>query len=184
MNRPFPEFGDITQSGVNLGHMWYNGLQVNFNQRFSHGLVFTASYVRSRQIEQWGWMNQYLLVPQRSPYGFDHPNVFKVSGAYDLPFGKARTFKMGGSRIADVLFGGWQIAPSIVIQNGERADLPAGAVRLTKFPRPEHRLEPVPGEGLGQLRPEPGHQRQHHADGVQPARPDAAPRISQPMTGW
>ena len=81
--------------------MWYNGLQVNFNQRFSHGLVFTASYTRSRQIEQWGWMNQYLRIPQRSPYGFDHPNVFKVSGAYDLPFGKGRTFKMGGSRIAD-----------------------------------------------------------------------------------
>ena len=52
------------------------------------------------------------------------PNVVKVSGAYDLPFGKARTFKMGGSRIADTLFGGWQIAPSMVIQNGERADLP------------------------------------------------------------
>jgi hypothetical protein len=26
VNRPFPEFSDITQSGVNLGHMWYNGL--------------------------------------------------------------------------------------------------------------------------------------------------------------
>jgi len=130
VNRPFPEFDNITQSGVNLGHMWYNGLQVNFNQRFSHGLVFTASYVRSRQIEQWGWMNQYLLVPQRSPYGFDHPNVFKLSGAYDLPFGKSRSFKMGGNKIADVVFGGWQIAPSLAIQNGERADLPAGAVRL------------------------------------------------------
>jgi len=53
-----------------------------------------------------------------------------LSGAYDLPFGRSRTFKMGGNKIADVLFGGWQIAPSLAIQNGERADLPAGAVRL------------------------------------------------------
>jgi hypothetical protein len=130
INRPFPEFVNITQSGVNLGHMWYNGLQVNFNQRFSHGLVLTVSYVRSRQIEQWGWMNQYLGIPQRSPYGSDHPNVFKLSGAYDLPFGRNRTFKLGGSKIADLFVGGWQLAPSLFIQNGERADLPGGAIRL------------------------------------------------------
>src|SRR5262249_7430533 len=120
----------ITESGINLGHMWYNGLQVTFTERLSHGLVFTASYVRSRQIEQWGWMNQYLGIPQRSPYGFDHPNVFKLSGAYDLPFGKGRTFKMGNSRLADFFLGGWQFSPSMFIQNGERADLPGGAIRL------------------------------------------------------
>jgi len=130
VNRPFAEFGDITKAGVNLGHMWYNGLQINYNQRLSHGIVMSASYVRSRQIEQWGWMNQYLGIPQRSPYNFDHPNVFKLSGAYDLPFGRGRTFKLGGSRIADVFAGGWQIAPSLFIQNGERADLPAGTLRL------------------------------------------------------
>jgi hypothetical protein len=93
-------------------------------------LVLTASYVRSRQIEQWGWMNQYLLIPQRSPYSFDHPNVFKLSGAYDLPFGKGRTFKLGANRMADLALGGWQIAPSLFIQNGERADLPSGTLRL------------------------------------------------------
>lgn len=130
LNRPFPEFGNITEEGLNLGHMWYNGLQINFNQRFSHGLVLNASYVRSRQIEQWGWMNPYLGIPQRSPYNFDHPNVFKLSGAYDLPVGRKRKFTLGGNRVADLLLGGWQIAPSLFIQNGERANLPANAVRL------------------------------------------------------
>lgn len=130
LNRPFPEFVDITKAGVNLGKMWYNGLQINFTQRPTAGLVLTASYVRSRQIEQWGWMNQYLGIPQRSPYGFDHPNVFKVSGAYDLPFGRGRTFQLGGNRIADFFLGGWQFAPSMFIQNGERANLPANAIRL------------------------------------------------------
>ncbi len=130
INQPFPQFGAITQSGVNLGHMWYNGLQVNFNQRFSHGLILNASYVRSRQIEQWGWMNQYLNIPQRSPYSFDHPNVLKVTGAYDLPLGKNRALNLHNSRVADLFLGGWQIAPSMFVQNGERANLPANAVRL------------------------------------------------------
>lgn len=128
--RPFPQFGNVTQSGVNLGHMWYNGLQLNFNQRLTHGLILNVSFTRSRQIEQWGWMNQYLNIPQRSPYGFDHPNVFKFSAAYDLPFGKGRTFNLANNRVADFVLGGWQIAPSMFIQNGERADLPANAIRL------------------------------------------------------
>lgn len=129
-NRPFPQFGDITKAGVNLGHLWYNGLQINFNQRLSHGLILNASYVRSRQIEQWGWMNQYLGIPQRSPYGQDHPNVLKLSASYDLPFGKGRTFTMGNNKVAGFFFGGWQVAPSIFVQNGERANLPGNAVRL------------------------------------------------------
>jgi hypothetical protein len=51
-------------------------------------------------------------------------------GAYDLPFGKSRTFKMGGSRFADCSSADGRSRLRIVIQNGERADLPAGAVRL------------------------------------------------------
>lgn len=130
LNRPFPEFGDITMQGVNLGRMWYNGLQINLNQRLWHGLVANVSYVRSRQIEQWGWMNQALGIPQRSPYFADHPHVFKFSAAYDLPFGRGRMFTFGGNRLLDTFFGGWQIAPTMFIQNGERANLPANAVRL------------------------------------------------------
>jgi hypothetical protein len=130
LNRPFPHFGNITVAGLNLGRMWYNGLQINFNQRLSHGLVLNASYVRSRQIEQWGWLNPYLLIPQRSPYQFDHPHVFKLSAAYDLPFGKGRRFTMGKNPVANFFLGGWQISPSLFIQNGERADLPNNAIRL------------------------------------------------------
>ena len=130
LNRPFTQFGNITEAGLNLGHMWYNGLQINFNQRFSHGLILNASYVRSRQIEQWGWMNQYLRIPQRSPYATDHPHVFKFSAAYDLPLGKNRAINLANSRVANFFLGGWQIAPSMFIQNGERADLPSNALRL------------------------------------------------------
>jgi hypothetical protein len=75
-------------------------------------------------------MNQYLGIPQRSPYSSDHPNVFKLSAAYDLPFGRGRTFSLGNKRLLDFVVGGWQLAPSLFIQNGERANLPANAVRL------------------------------------------------------
>lgn len=131
LNRPFPQFdGSITIAGLNLGKMWYNGLQINFNQRLTKGLVMNANYVRSRQIEQWGWMDEYRRIPQRFPYSSDHPHVFKVSAAYDLPVGKGRRFLNKSHRAVDFVLGGWQVAPAMFAQNGERADYPANAQRL------------------------------------------------------
>ena len=129
-SRPHPQFGDITQEGLNIGHVWYDGVQISYTQRVTHGLTLNTSYVRSKQIEQWGWMNQYLNIPQRSPYLFNHPNVYKISAVYDLPFGRNRTFNLGGNRILDLFFGGWQVAPTLIAQNGEPANLPGNAVRL------------------------------------------------------
>jgi hypothetical protein len=131
VNRPFPQFdGSISEVGQNLGKLWYNALQMSFTQRLAHGLTVNASYVRSRQIEQWGWMDEYRRIPQSFPYGVDHPHVFKVAAAYDLPVGKGRTFLGNMPWAADLIFGGWQVAPAVFIQNGERADYPANALRL------------------------------------------------------
>ncbi len=129
-NRPFLQFNDVTEIGANIGKDWYNALQLSYNQRLSHGLTFNVSYTWSKQIEQWGWIDQYLNIPQRSPYYLEHPQVFKIYGNYDLPFGRGRAFNFGGNRIADVFLGGWNIAPSINIQTGEPAALPANAVSL------------------------------------------------------
>lgn len=129
--RPYPQFdGTISEVGQNLGKMWYNALQVNYTQRFTAGLVLNASYVRSRQIEQWGWMDQYRGIVQRSPYQVDHPHVFKLSAAYDLPVGKGRRFLAKAPWIVELLAGGWQLAPAVFLQNGERANYPANALRL------------------------------------------------------
>ena len=131
VNRPHPQFdGVITETGQNLGKLWYNGLQANFTQRFAHGLILNVSYVRSRQIEQWGWMDEYRRIPMSFPYSVDHPHVFKLAGAYDLPVGKGRRFLANAPKVADLVLGGWQLAPAAFIQNGERADYPANAQRL------------------------------------------------------
>lgn len=129
-NRPFPQFLDVQEIGANIGKDDYNGLQIGYTQRYSHGLTFNTSYVWSKQIEQWGWMDQYEKIPQRSPYYLEHPQVFKVFGSYDLPVGRGRTFNLGGNRLADLFLGGWVVAPSVNIQTGEPAALPANAVML------------------------------------------------------
>ncbi len=130
LNRPHPEFQGVTVSGLNQGHNYYNGLQVDYRQRMSHGLSFDTSYVWSKQIEQWGWLNQALNIRQRSPYYLGLPHVFKINGVYQLPIGRNRAFNLKGNRVADAVIGGWDFSPQFTMQSGEPAALPGNAYPL------------------------------------------------------
>ncbi len=127
MNRPHPQFQDVTVAGLNDGHVWYDGLQISYRQRMSHGISFNTSYVWSKQIEQWGWLSQDLNLRQRSVYYLEVPKSFKIDGVFQLPFGRTRHFNLGNSRIADAFVGGWDVSPVLTIQSGEPIALPSGA---------------------------------------------------------
>lgn len=130
MNRPHPEFHDVTVAGMNGGKSYYNGLQVNYHQRMTHGVSFDANYTWSKQIEQWGWLSQDLNLRQRSVYYLGLPHVFKVNGVLQLPVGRDRLFNLHNNRIADAVVGGWDLAPQLVIQSGEPIALPSAALPL------------------------------------------------------
>ena len=127
MNRPHPEFQDVTVSGLNDGHVWYNGLQIDYRQRMTHGISFNASYVWSKQIEQWGWLSQDLNLRQRSVYYLEIPKSFKIDGVFQLPFGRNRALNLRNNRIADAVVGGWDFSPQFTLQSGEPIALPSGA---------------------------------------------------------
>jgi len=130
MNRPHPQFHDVTTAGMNGGKSWYNGLQVNFHQRMSHGVSFDTNYTWSKQIEQWGWLSQDLNLRRRSVYYLGLPHVFKINGVVQMPVGKGRMFNLHNNRIADAVVGGWDFSPQLVIQSGEPINLPGGALPL------------------------------------------------------
>ena len=130
INRPHPQFSDITDEGANTGKNWYNALQTDWSQHLSHGLAFNTSYVWSKQIEQWGYLNQYLGIYQRSPYLFNLPQVFKINGTYELPLGKGRLLNLGNNSIADFFLGGWTVGPDFTWQTGEPVNLPSNAIAL------------------------------------------------------
>jgi hypothetical protein len=127
MNRPHPQFQDVTVSGMNDGHVWYNGMQISYRQRMSHGVSFNTSYVWSKQIEQWGWLSQDLNLRQRSVYYLEVPKSFKIDGVFQLPFGRNRHYNLGNSRVADAFIGGWDFSPMFTLQSGEPVALPSGA---------------------------------------------------------
>ncbi len=130
LNRPHPEFQGVTTRGLNIGRNWYNGLQADFSQRMTHGISFNINYVWSKQIEQWGWMNQALNIPQRSPYTNGIAHAFKVFGVFQLPVGQGKLVNFNNNKIANALLGGWEFSPDFTVQSGEPATLPQNAIPL------------------------------------------------------
>ena len=147
LNRPHPEFLAVNIGGLNRQRDWYDGLQLFYTQRMTHGVSFNASYVWSKQLERAGWLNQALNLMQKSPYAQGLPQVFKVNGVFQLPFGRNRLVNFHGNRIADAIVGGWEFSPSFTMENGEPAALPANAIPLAhnKFLKPNWTATRVQG---------------------------------------
>jgi len=49
--RPFPQFTTLAATGAPLGKTWYDSLQLKGTKRFSHGLDFTWTYTRSKELD-------------------------------------------------------------------------------------------------------------------------------------
>jgi hypothetical protein len=131
--RPYPQFGTIAVAGVvpnenSISN--YNSLQATIEQRMSHGLNFSFSYVWSHFLDDldtggWGdrfgkqnWQNAYDPSANYGNSNFDVRNAFKGYVLYQLPFGRGKQF-LNSNSLLDAIIGGWQISDTLVIQSGQ-----------------------------------------------------------------
>jgi hypothetical protein len=97
---PFPQYTDITQVNTD-GSTNYNGLQVRFEKRLTHGLNFLGSYTYSKSMLT-GYLNDQDTFQTHYLDPNDQPHVFSISGGYELPF-----FKERHNGIVKEALGGW-----------------------------------------------------------------------------
>jgi hypothetical protein len=106
----------------------YEGLQLEFRQRPTHGAQFTVNYTWAHSLgisAQNGIQGQgnNIYYTDRNfnlNYGpglFDIRHVVHASGTYDLPFGAGRKFLNHGGAV-DRIVGGWTLGTILVIQSG------------------------------------------------------------------
>jgi hypothetical protein len=124
--RPYPQFQSITDVFADSNSN-YNALQVQINQRFSHGLTFLANYTYSKSLDtcsldfttSGGCEYQIAARPAATyaPSQFDQTQRVVIGGAYELPFGAGRTY-MNHNGIANVVFGGWRLSESFTANTG------------------------------------------------------------------
>ena len=131
--KPYPQYGSLNISGTAPNENAisnYNSLQATIQQRMSHGLNYSFSYVWSHFLDDidssgWGsragnqgWQNAYNPSANYGNSNFDVRNAFKGNALYQLPFGQGRQF-LNTSRILDTFIGGWQVSTLLIIQSGQ-----------------------------------------------------------------
>ena len=96
--RPYPQFSSITSLWSPLGSTWYDSLQVKITKRFSHGVDFTSTYTKQKNLATGAPAN--VVIPgtgggsyndvfnranQKYLSSFDQPQVFNVALNYTVP---------------------------------------------------------------------------------------------------
>jgi hypothetical protein len=116
------------------GYSNYHAMQVDFRQRFWHGLQYDANYTWSHTLgvstpNDWtGAYYAYTLRNLRESYGptiFDIRHVANVAGTFDLPFGAGRRFVSQGGPV-DKIVGGWTIGTIVTYRSGSPARVLGG----------------------------------------------------------
>ena len=100
----------------------YNGLEVDVNHHFSHGLQFRGVYTFSKALDDGDSMNTSVatnspafasnpLNPLQADYGrasFDIRHAGVINASYDLPFGRKNA--SGDNHWLNTVIGNWQIS--------------------------------------------------------------------------
>jgi hypothetical protein len=118
----------------NTGWNSYNGMQVQFRQRISHGLNLNANYTWSKSLTDlsvdnanqgldFTTLRSFKLDKRVSPFDIRH--VIQVAGTYDLPLGRGRWLPWD-NRVLDGVIGGWTLGSVFVFQTGAPIQLTGG----------------------------------------------------------
>lgn len=144
----------------------YNGLQIQFRQRFARSLNWTTNYTWSKSLTNlpadnanqsvdFTTLHDTSLDKRLSPFDITH--VIQTYGTYELPLGRGRWLSLGDNRILDSVLGGWTVGSVFVFQTGVPIQLTGGTlgqfqtVNNTNNPA-QNGVRLAPGVTLDQIR--------------------------------
>ncbi len=121
---PYSQFGSINYMS-NTGHSTFHAGTVQYQKRFSRGIVVDSFYTFSKAIDDcdtdYGVCTGVEPVTDRNlnkaRAGYDMTHRFVGSAIYELPIGKGRRFMNRGGFL-NALFGGYEIAWIQTVETG------------------------------------------------------------------
>ena len=122
-----------------IGKNWYNALEVKLSKRTSHGLTLNLAYTYSKTMDGSGYENGYPYQDANEVHWisqFDRTHVLAVTGVYDLPVGRGRTFLASAPRAVDYALGGWMLGWSFAAQSGTPLSISTGLNYFCSFAPP------------------------------------------------
>ena len=115
--RPYPQFGTIGRQLIPLGTRDYQGIQVSWDKRLSHGVHTSVAYTGARNVERSAPLNQG--EPLFEEITNNHrPHILRLTGGWQLPALERR------GALARILLGGWQVNASTFLRSGVAVPMP------------------------------------------------------------
>jgi hypothetical protein len=115
--RPFPAF-DAVNMDQQEGWSWYHAFQSTVQKRFSQGYTLMVNYTYSQFMQGTELLNPADPRPTEVISDLDRPHRFTVSGIYEFPFGRGRTFGSGLNPVLSRIISGWQLSGIYTHQSG------------------------------------------------------------------
>ncbi len=131
--RPYPQFTGVSGvTGPPTANSSYHAMQVHYTKRFSHGFSASAHYTFSKMLDfnsvsgSVGWLGYDTgglqsysnLRLERAVSVYDRRHRMVVDFAYELPFGRSKSFGSGMPKWLDYAVGGWQANGILTFQGG------------------------------------------------------------------
>jgi hypothetical protein len=116
--RPFPLWSGITYQTQDMSNH-YDSLQTKFEHRFNRGFSALVAYTYSKTLQY----NQASALGGNTAYEYalapyDIPHNVAISGSYQLPFGRGRSYVNKTNGFVDAFIGGWQAQTILVVRSG------------------------------------------------------------------
>jgi hypothetical protein len=122
--RPYPAFGQVTWRG-NSNNSSYEGFVASLQRSFTHGLLLSANYTYSHEIDQDAAgggdsdnpQNPACMACERASGDYDARHVVNANAVYGLPFGRGRAF-FSQPGIASAVLGHWSLTDIVAARTG------------------------------------------------------------------
>jgi len=121
--RPHPQFQNMISEVASVGASNYNALQLSVEHRFSQGLALLFAYTHSKIMDNVGdffnssqFQDANCPSCDRSISQQDLANVIRLSGQYELPFGRGKPYANHG--ILSETAGGWSVGSFFTFDDG------------------------------------------------------------------
>jgi hypothetical protein len=116
--RPYPLWSGISYQTQDMSNH-YDSLQTKFEHRFNRGFSALVAYTYSKTLQY----NQASALGGNTAYEyalapFDIPHNVAISGSYQLPVGRGRSFLNKTNGFVDAIVGGWQAQTILVVRSG------------------------------------------------------------------
>jgi hypothetical protein len=154
----YPAFAPAIPWRGSVGMSSYNGLSVALRRTFSHGLLVTANYTWSHEIDngsngsgdgdEISPQNPLCLACDRASGVWDTTHVVNGNAVYELPFGRGKPLLHDGG-IATTILGNWELTTTALARTG----FPVNVLMPSSYTAPDgasgtERPDLVPGVSL------------------------------------